>query len=93
MQITKTKWFLPLFAVALGAIVFVAQWIGGDPHSGLVSFAILVFVEVASIVQTIRQHSWTPMYTTGWLPVVVLASMSPAGARRCGLRLGRRAQR
>jgi len=41
MQITKTKWFLPLFAVALGAIVFVAQWIGGDPHSGLVSFAIL----------------------------------------------------
>jgi hypothetical protein len=41
MQITKTKWFLPLFAIALGAIVFVAQWIGGDPHSGLVSFAIL----------------------------------------------------
>ena len=41
MQITKTKWFLPLFAVALGGIVFVAQWIGGDPHSGLVSFAIL----------------------------------------------------
>ena len=41
MQITKTKWFLPLFAVALGAIVFIAQWIGGDPHSGLVSFAIL----------------------------------------------------
>jgi len=41
MQITKTKWFMPLFAVALGAIVFVAQWIGGDPQSGLVSFAIL----------------------------------------------------
>ena len=41
MQITKTKWFMPLFAVVLGAIVFVAQWIGGDPHSGLVSFAIL----------------------------------------------------
>jgi hypothetical protein len=41
MQITKSKWFLPLFAVALGVIVFVAQWIGGDPHSGLVSFAIL----------------------------------------------------
>ena len=41
MQITKSKWFMPLFATALGAIVFVAQWIGGDPHSGLVSFAIL----------------------------------------------------
>ena len=44
MQITKTKWFMPLFAVVLGAIVFVAQWIGGDPHSGLVSFAILAGV-------------------------------------------------
>jgi hypothetical protein len=63
------------------------------PPLALITFyAILVFVEVASIVQAIRQHSWAPMYTTGWLPVVVLASLSPAGARRCGLRLGRRAQ-
>ena len=41
MQITKSKWFLPLFAVALGLLTFVAQWIGGNPRSGLVSFAIL----------------------------------------------------
>jgi UPF0716 family protein affecting phage T7 exclusion len=41
MQLTKTRWFLPLFAVALGLVVFVAQWIGGDPGSGLVSFAIV----------------------------------------------------
>src|SRR5262245_14135816 len=41
MQITKSKWFQPLFAVALGVLVFVAQWIGGDPRSGLISFAIL----------------------------------------------------
>ena len=41
MQITKSKWFLPLFAVALGLIVFIAQWIGGNPRGGLVSFAIL----------------------------------------------------
>jgi hypothetical protein len=41
MQIAKSKWFLPLFAVALGVVVFVAQWIGGDPGSGLVSFAIM----------------------------------------------------
>jgi hypothetical protein len=32
---------LPLFAVALGLVVFVAQWIGGDPGGGLVSFAIV----------------------------------------------------
>ena len=63
------------------------------PPLALITFyAILVFVEVASIVQAIRQHSWAPMYTTGWLPVVVLASLSPAGARRCGLRFGRRAK-
>lgn len=41
MAMTKTKWFLPLFCVVLGAAVFVAQWIGGDPRSGLISFAAL----------------------------------------------------
>jgi hypothetical protein len=42
MRIASSRWFLPLFAVALGLVVFVAQWIGGDPGSGLISFAILV---------------------------------------------------
>src|SRR5262245_30590605 len=41
MRMTRSKWFVPAFAVALGVIVFVAQWIGGDPQGGLVSFAIL----------------------------------------------------
>jgi hypothetical protein len=41
MRLTKSKWFAPLFAGALGGVVFIAQWIGGDPGSGLVSFAIL----------------------------------------------------
>ena len=41
MQITRSKWFLPLFSVALGLLVFAAQWIGGSPGSGLVSLAIL----------------------------------------------------
>jgi hypothetical protein len=41
MRITRSRWFLPLFAVALGLVVFVAQWIGGDPGGGLVSFAIV----------------------------------------------------
>ena len=41
MRIARSKWFLPLFAVVLGIVLFVAQWIGGDPASGLVSFAIL----------------------------------------------------
>ena len=41
MRIARSKWFVPLFAVALGVVVFVAQWIGGDPRSGLVSLAIM----------------------------------------------------
>ena len=58
MQITKSKWFLPLFAVALGLIVFIAQWIGGNPESGLVSFLILagagVLVLLGGRSETIR---------------------------------------
>ena|SRR5689334_4930311 len=41
MRVTETKWFLPLFCVALGLVVFGAQWIGGDPGSGLVSLGIM----------------------------------------------------
>jgi len=41
MRITRSRWFLPLFAVALGLVVFIAQWIGGNPGSGLISFAIV----------------------------------------------------
>ena len=41
MRVTRSKWFVPLFAVALGIVVFVAQWIGGDPDSGLESLAIM----------------------------------------------------
>lgn len=41
MRITKSKWFLPAFCVVLGLVVFIAQWIGGHPHSGFVSLAIL----------------------------------------------------
>jgi hypothetical protein len=41
MRVTETKWFLPLFSVALGLVVFGAQWIGGDPGSGLLSLGIM----------------------------------------------------
>jgi len=44
MRVTKSKWFVPLFAVALGLVVFAAQWIGGDPGSGLDSLGILTAV-------------------------------------------------
>ncbi len=41
MQATKSKWFMPLFAVALGLLIFAAQWVGGDPGGGLVSLGIV----------------------------------------------------
>ncbi len=41
MQIYRSKWFLPLFAVGLGLVMFVAQWVGGNPGSGLGSLAIM----------------------------------------------------
>lgn len=41
MQITRTRWFLPLVAYVLGAFTFVAQWIGGSSRSGLVSLALM----------------------------------------------------
>ena len=40
MQLTRSKWFLPLQAVALGIAVFAAQSVGGDPVSGLESLGI-----------------------------------------------------
>ena len=41
MHVTRSKWFVPLLSVALGIVVFGAQWVGGDPGSGLVSLGIM----------------------------------------------------
>lgn len=41
MRMTRSKWFVPSLSVALGIVVFAAQWVGGDPGSGLVSLAIM----------------------------------------------------
>jgi hypothetical protein len=41
MGVCRSKWFVPLFSVALGFVVFAAQWVGGDPRSGLESLAIM----------------------------------------------------
>ena len=41
MPVTKSKWFLPLFSVALGVVMLVAQAIGGHPGQGFVSLGIM----------------------------------------------------
>ena len=51
-----------------------------------------IFIEVASIVQSIRHDSWGPIYTTGLLPVVVFASYPPLRAKGCRPLLRRRTE-
>jgi hypothetical protein len=41
MQMTRTRWFLPLFSISLGVVMLAAQWIGGNAGSGLVSLGIM----------------------------------------------------
>jgi drug/metabolite transporter (DMT)-like permease len=37
----SSRWFLPLFALALGGVVFGAEAIGGHPGDGLISLGIM----------------------------------------------------
>jgi hypothetical protein len=39
----RSRWFLPLFALSIGGVLFGAQAIGGHPGSGLVSLGIMAF--------------------------------------------------
>lgn len=41
IQMTRSKWFLPVLSVALGFVMLAAMWIGGDPSTGLQSLAIM----------------------------------------------------
>jgi len=48
----RSRWVMPVFALALGGVFLVAQWIGGDPTGGLVSFAIMaVFAAVLVLLE------------------------------------------
>ena len=40
-------------------------------------------VAVSSIVQAIRQGSWGPIISVGWLPAVVVATWWPGTRGRC----------
>ena len=37
----RSRWFMPAFALLLGAVFMAAQWIGGDATGGLISFGIM----------------------------------------------------
>ena len=48
----------------------------------LVSGLVAAFVAVSSVVQAIRQGSWDPIVSVGWIPAVIVASW-PGTRRRC----------
>jgi len=41
MEMTRSKWFLPAFSVALGLVLLVAMWIGGSPGGGLYALGVM----------------------------------------------------
>lgn len=45
--LTRTAWFLPLFALALGVACLAAFWIGGNPRDGV--YALLVMAALGLI--------------------------------------------
>ena len=53
----------------------------------LVTGVAAAFVAVSVAVQAIRQGSWDPVISVGWLPAVIVA-MLPASSRRCRTRRG-----
>jgi hypothetical protein len=56
--ITRSKWFLPLFSVALGLVILAVSWLGGQPATGVISFGVLavfgLLVLLAGRSETIR---------------------------------------
>jgi multisubunit Na+/H+ antiporter MnhB subunit len=53
----RSRWFMPTFALALGVVFFVAQWIGDDPGGGLASFAIMAAFAVVLVLLEGRSAS------------------------------------
>ena len=52
--------------------------------------AIAGFVALASLAQAVRQESWAPIWSIGWLPAVLVASLwTPASRKPCWSRLRR----
>jgi hypothetical protein len=56
--------------------------------------AIAAFIALASVVQAIGQDSWGPIWSIGWLPAVLVASLwAPASGKWCWPRLRGQARR
>jgi len=50
--------------------------------------AIAALVALAGVAQAVREESWAPIWSIGWLPAVLVASLwTPASRRPCWPRL------
>ena len=49
----------------------------------MVAAIAVAVVAVSSIVQAVRQGSWGPIISVGWLPAVVVATWWPGTRGRC----------
>ena len=58
----RSRWVMPGLALALGAVFLIAQWIGGDPSGGLVSFAIMA--GFAAVILALEGRSGTAAIMT-----------------------------
>jgi predicted Na+-dependent transporter len=57
----------------------------------LIAILAVTFVAVSSIALAIRQASWSPLFSVGWLPAVLVA-IWPGAHRRCITGRGRQAR-
>jgi hypothetical protein len=58
---------------------------------GVAAFA-ATLIAVSAIVQSVRQGSWSPILSVGWLAAVIVAVLAPRGTCRC-LQIRRRQPR
>jgi hypothetical protein len=54
-----------------------ARWLYG------VAAAAALLIAVSAIAASVRQGSWSPLLSVGWLAAVIIAVISPRGTRRC----------
>ena len=40
-QVTRSKWFLPSFCLAVGLVMLAVSWLGGHPGEGVITLAVL----------------------------------------------------
>jgi len=54
----------------------------------LTFLAIAALIACAGVVQAVRQESWEPIWSIGWLPAIVVAMLwTPRSGKSCWTRL------